>query len=190
MRNISWLFWIKIWVVNEWPKINHVILWCVGNGMLITSWFWEVWERYLLEENDFRNNTCTKRFIWGFWKYCIENYATILSREINKWMRNFLNTLWYLPSLKKMVQMVNGILGFKDPNIWSLGFLEENLNRGFPEWQWNWRGFSGISQEKKTIGHHPTPENKIILRHGGKVFQSCHMLKCIFHMQMYDEQCW
>ena len=42
-----------------------------------------------------------------------------------------LNVLWHLQGEEKMVHEVDEILGFKDPNIWSLGFSEKNLSRGF-----------------------------------------------------------
>ena len=44
-----------------------------------------------------------------------------------------------------MIFGVEGILGFRDPNIL------ENPNRCFPEWQGNHQGFSGIIREKKNM---------------------------------------
>ena len=53
--------------------------WWYDKHLLIVTSVGEV----LAWGKDFRNHTCTKIFIRGFWKYCIGVYAIFLHREIH-----------------------------------------------------------------------------------------------------------
>ena len=76
--NISGLRWMG-WIGGEY---DYSIFGGVDHGMMDISWFLGSVEEAGVGENNSLIDTCTKIFVRGFWEYCIENYAIILSRKI------------------------------------------------------------------------------------------------------------